>query len=197
MSRIGSPKPRPPGSFAASSVKKRPLPAKTRILAVVSVKNEVLSASSPLNCTPERSGTWPFSARIQPFCETTTVIGSRSTMASAKSIAEVSGASAKVVRRWPSGVSGPNIFRTSRICPADRLPLDRVRAEQASRSRPSPRVRSPSSRFSSISSSLRSERRRVSRMALACSSVSLKTRISSCFGSSFSRMILMTRSRSR
>ena len=42
------------------------------------------SPSSPLNCSVAEIGcTWPFSARIQPFSETTTVIGSRSIIASA------------------------------------------------------------------------------------------------------------------
>ena len=56
----------------------------TRIFEVVSAKNEVLSPSSPLNVAEERSATWPLSARIQPFCDTTTVTGSRSIIASAK-----------------------------------------------------------------------------------------------------------------
>ena len=46
------------------------------------------------------------------------MIGSRSTIASAKSMSEVSGASAKVARRLPSAVSGPKVLRTSRICQA-------------------------------------------------------------------------------
>src|SRR5215217_5133113 len=57
--RIGSPKPRPPGSLDASSVKKRPLSAATTILDVVSAKKAVFKASSPLNCTPDRSAWWP------------------------------------------------------------------------------------------------------------------------------------------
>ena len=48
------------------------------------------------------------------------------------------------------------------------------------------------SRLISISSSLRNERSRILRIASACTSVSLNAFISAGFGSSFSRMILMT-----
>ena len=61
------------------------------------------------------STSWPFSARIQPFSETTTVIGSRSIIAVCMSSTSCSGASPKVVRRLPSGVLGPKVLRTSRI----------------------------------------------------------------------------------
>ena len=58
-------------------------------------------------------------------------------------------------------------------------------------------VRVSCSRLSSISSSLRKERSRMLRIASAWISVSLKARISAGFGSSFSRMILITLSRLR
>src|SRR5262249_26588620 len=67
---------------------------------------------------PERSVTTPRSARIQPFSETTTVIGSRSTSASSMAASSCSGACAKLVRRLPSGVFGPNFARISLISPA-------------------------------------------------------------------------------
>ena len=66
----------------------------------------------------ERSATCPFSARIQPLRDTTTVTGSRSIIASARSATTTSGAASKVVRRRPSFVSGPNFFLTSRISTA-------------------------------------------------------------------------------
>src|SRR5437763_464730 len=47
--------------------------------------------------------------RTQPFCETTTVIGSRSTKASSMAAKSCSGASANSVRRLPSGVFGPRL----------------------------------------------------------------------------------------
>ena len=46
------------------------------------------------------------------------MIGSRSTIASSIAASSCSGASAKSVRRLPSGVFGPNFSRTSLISPA-------------------------------------------------------------------------------
>ena len=83
MRRIGSPCPRPPGSLEASSVNTLPSLASTKIFEVVSAKNAVFNPSSPLNVAVDRSETWPFIARIQPFCDTTMVKGSRSIIASA------------------------------------------------------------------------------------------------------------------
>ena len=99
-------------------------------------------------------GDVPRSARIQPFSETTTVIGSRSIIASSIAASSCSGASAKVVRRLPSAVFGPKAVRTSLICGGDALPLRRLGAEQVS----SRLLLGPSSLSSfriSISSSLR------------------------------------------
>ncbi len=92
--------------------------ASTKIFEVVSAKNEVCKPSSPLNVAVARSATWPFIARIQPFCDTTMVSGSRSIIAWAKSATMTSGAASKLVRRRPSAVSGPNFFLTSRISTA-------------------------------------------------------------------------------
>ena len=58
------------------------------------------------------------------------VIGSRTTIASSIAASSCSGASAKSVRRLPSGVFWPNVSRTSLICVADRLPLLLLGAEQ-------------------------------------------------------------------
>ena len=60
MSRIGSPCPRPPGSFEASSVNTLPSLVSTRIFDVVSAKNEVLSASSPLKVAGREIGDLAF-----------------------------------------------------------------------------------------------------------------------------------------
>ncbi len=73
-----------------------PFEPKIRTLAVVSVGNANFSASSALKVTPERSLTWPRSARIQPFSDTTTVIGSRTTMASSIAATSCSGASREI-----------------------------------------------------------------------------------------------------
>src|SRR5207253_5339853 len=62
------------------------------------------------------------SARTQPLSVSTTVIGSRTTIASSIAASSCSGASAKSVRRLPSGVFLPNLSRSPLIC-ADRLPL--------------------------------------------------------------------------
>ena len=66
------------------------------------------------------SVTWPFSARIQPFSETTTVIGSRSTHRLEHRLLHrrLPAHRRSSVRRLPSGVSGPKVFRTSLISSA-------------------------------------------------------------------------------
>ena len=46
---------------------------------MLSAKNAWSSLSSVLKARPDRSATWPFSVRAQPFSEITTVTGSRST----------------------------------------------------------------------------------------------------------------------
>ena len=87
--------------------------ASTRIFEVVSAKNEVFSPSSPLKVAPERSATWPFSAQIQPFCDTTMVTGSRSIIASARSTSTLGGLESGAPLA-ELGV-GPNFFLMSRI----------------------------------------------------------------------------------
>ena len=82
------------------------------------------SSSSALKASDERSSTCPFSARIQPFFDTTTVIGSRSTIAS--SMRQVVDAPAR--RRSRCGAcravsSARTSSRRRAICPRDRLPL--------------------------------------------------------------------------
>ena len=143
-----------------------------------------------------RSLTWPRSARIQPFSETTTVIGSRTTIASSIAASSCSGASAKVVRRLPRSVFGPNFAFTSLISAAMVFhclsvePISALIALSSSRSAlSSPRI--------SISSSLRKLRKRMLRMASACTSESLNSFIKTGLGSSSRRMILMTLSRLR
>ncbi len=95
-----------------------------------------------------------------------TVTASRSIIASITSSARASGASAKVVRRLPSGVSGPKISRMARTESATF-----AHCLFSLFSRPSSSVRSvvrrSCSRRISISSSLRSERRRMLRIASA------------------------------
>ena len=65
------------------------------------------SRSPSLKARPSSSARWPLMARIQPFSESTTVTGSFSIRASAKSSAMPSGATSKLVRRWPSSVFWP------------------------------------------------------------------------------------------
>src|SRR6185312_755755 len=126
--------------------------------------------------------------------ETTTVIGSRSTSASSIAARSCTGACAKVVRRLPSGVLGPNFVRTSLTSSAIFFHCsvsEPMRSLSFLRS-----VRSAlSSCLISISSSLRRLRSRMLRMASACTSESLKVFISTGLGSSSVRMILMTLSR--
>ena len=138
----------------------------------------------------------PRSARIQPLSDTTTVIGSRSTIASSIAASSCSGACAKLVRRLPSGVFGPKLVRTSLISAATFLHCSSSEPTSALSVLRSAR-RSLSSLRISISSSLRRLRRRMLRMASACTSVSLKVVISTGLGSSSLRMILMTLSRLR
>src|SRR5947207_1771571 len=57
---------------------------------------------------------WPLTARIQPFCEHSTVTGSRSTSAAA-GISTAAGAAPIKVRRRPSGVSPPNSARVAAV----------------------------------------------------------------------------------
>src|SRR5262249_28706144 len=136
------------------------------------------------------------SARIQPFSDTTTVIGSRSTSASSIAASSCSGASANEVRRLPSAVLGANFVRTALISSATFFhcsfsePMSSLSDLRSARS-------SLSSRLISISSSLRRLRSRMLRMASACTSESLKVFIKTGLGSSSLRMILMTLSRLR
>ena len=62
-----------------------------------------------------KSVTWPRNARIQPFSDTTTVTGSRTTIASSIAASSCAGAMPKVVRRLPISVFGPNFSRISLI----------------------------------------------------------------------------------
>ncbi len=191
--RTGSPAPRPPGSFEPSSVKTLPLVEKTSSFDVVSAKKESFSRSSVLKARPVRSCTWPLRARIQPFSETTTVIGSRSTSASVMASMSTSAASPKVVRRLPSGVSLENCLRT--------LPISQETVFHCMASEPSSfsmpcfsLVSSSCSLRSSISSSLASERRRMLRIASTCTSVRSNRATRAFFGSSAVRMMWMTSS---
>ena len=164
---------------------------------MVSVWNHVFRVSSLLNCSDVRSVTWPLSERIQPLFDSTTVMGSRSTSASARSTVAIPvGMSAKVVRRLPILVSAPNFLRTSRISQAMVFHCCAV-----SPSRPSicffSSVRSANSLRNCISSSLRNWRSRVSRMVSACKSVSSNRLISAGLGSSSVRIMRMTSSRFR
>ena len=129
ISRIGSPAPRPPGSLAASRVNALPSVASTRIFDVVSVKNEVINASSPLKVAPARSATWPFSARIQPFCEMRIVTGSRSISASASSTSISGGASKRGAPLAELGVRTELLLHVADLV-GDRLPLLLFAGEQ-------------------------------------------------------------------
>ena len=94
------------------------------------MKNDVFSVSSPLNCTPERSARWPFIARIQPFSDTITVTGSRSTIASAKSMSEVSGKFGERRAAFADGGVGTEGLADLLDLPRHRLPLLLIGAEQ-------------------------------------------------------------------
>ena len=124
------------------------------------------------------------------------MIGSRSTSASSIAASSCAGASAKPVRRLPSGVFGPNFSRTALISSATFFhcsfsePMRFFTVVRSARN-------SLSSLRISISSSLRKLRSRMFRMASACSSVSLKVFTSTGLGSSSLRMILMILSRFR
>ena len=129
--------------------------------------------SSVLNVSPERSASWPFSARIQPLSDNTTVTGSFSTIASSIAARSCSGSvgelgAALAERRlWPelsrlSGSRSPTLAHCSS-------------SEPSSSFRPFRSARSfVCSVRISISSSLRKERSRMLRIASACTSVSLK-----------------------
>ena len=104
--------------------------ANTRHFEVVSAGKANFGPSSVLNATPDRSLTVPRSVRIQPFSETTTVIGSRSTSASSIAASSCTGACAKAVRRLPSGVLGPNFARTSLTSSGDPFPLLRLGTDE-------------------------------------------------------------------
>ena len=93
--------PRPPGSVAQASVYIRPFEAKSSSLSVVSAWIRKRGASPSLNFSSAPGSRCPFIARIQPISEQTTVIGSRSTIAS-KATSSTSGASSKLVRRAPA-----------------------------------------------------------------------------------------------
>src|SRR5262249_11154403 len=173
-----------------------PLLANTRHLDVVSAGNANFGPSSALKAMLDRSPTVPRSARIQPFSDTTTVIGSRSTSASSIAASSCSGASAQEVRRLPSAVLGENFVRTALISSATFFhcsfsePMRSLSDLRSARS-------SLSSLLISISSSLRRLRSRMLRMASACTSESLNVFIKTGLGSSSLRMILMTLSRLR
>ena len=90
----------------------------------------ISSPSSALNATPENRLTWPRSARIQPFSDTTTVIGSRSTIASSIAASSCSrrfgevGAALAERRLRPEGLA--DLLDLA----GDRLPLLLLGAEQ-------------------------------------------------------------------
>ena len=120
-----------------------------------------------------------------------TVIGSRSTNASLAT-STTAGAAPSSVRRAPSAPE-PNFFRVSSSSSA-------IRSQRSFSSFSSAWIslRSFASALCSlrisISSSRRSERSRMFRIASACVSVSLKRSISRGFGSSSLRMIRITSS---
>ena len=78
----GEPSPRPAGIAAASSVKLLPEAAST-ITGSVVLHSSVCKRPSPsLKVSVAGSRAWPVRARIQPFCDSTTVIGSSTTVRS-------------------------------------------------------------------------------------------------------------------
>ena len=96
----------------ASSVKNLPFVASSTSLSVVQALTALFKASPCLNSSFAKSSWWPRRALIQPFSEKMTVIGSFSTSAAARS-RSISGASANVDRRRPSGVFFENFSRVS------------------------------------------------------------------------------------
>src|SRR5262249_27085422 len=99
-------------------------------LAVVSVRKANLSASSVLKVTPERSVTWPRSARIQPFSETTTVIGSRPTIASSIAASSRAGAIPEAGGRFANVGFWTEFFPDLLDLSRNRFPLLGQRSDQ-------------------------------------------------------------------
>ena len=200
MRRIGSPWPRPPGQLRG--VEREDLAVRWRATRIFDGRLGEERDFQPVVALEgqrreiRRRG--PSSRGSSPSRDTTTVTGSRSIIASARSMSDVSGASAKLGAPPAELVSAARTSSaTSRISPGDRLPLPVVGGEQRLDRRlllgevvllalraPSPRA------GAGCAGACRGWRS-------ACSSVRLKTRISSCFGSSSSRMIRITSSRLR
>ena len=78
----GAPSPRPLGIAAASMVKLLPEAESTITWSVVLHSSVCSDASPSLKLKELRSSAWPVRARIQPFCERITVIGSTTTVRS-------------------------------------------------------------------------------------------------------------------
>ncbi len=127
--RTGSPWPRPPGSWSAASVKTLPLEASSSSLSVVCALTARLRPSPCLNSSLDKSSMCPFMARIQPFSDRMTVIGSFSIIACSRSIS-MSGASANDERRAAErGLLGIGLPRRLHLV-GDALPLQLVGFQQ-------------------------------------------------------------------
>ena len=131
--------------------------------------------SPSLNFSSRFRSIWPVIARIQPIWEQTTVIGSRSIIAS-RGTSSITPASANVVRLRPtflpsSTQSLPNCFLVARSWSTM---LFHCRLTLSSRSSSPDRssISSDCSRSSAISSRRRKDRRRMFRIASACTSLS-------------------------
>ncbi len=114
--RIGSPWPRPPGSFATSSAIEAAVGSQQHQLRGGLGEERLVEFVVGLNTRPDVSATWPFRVRTQPLSEITTVTGSRSTNDSSSAARSCSGASANTVAALAQRVFGLNRSRTLRTC---------------------------------------------------------------------------------
>ena len=187
ISRSGCPNPLPLGISLAATLKNLPELSIITSLSVVCAWSAICSASSSLNLNSSVRLTCPFRLRIHPFCDKITVIGSFSISASSGTSIS-SATSENSVRRRPSAVFLPNFSFICLISAA--IASQRLPSSPSSSSNPafSSDNSSDSSRIW-LSSSLRSERSYMFKMASDWLSVSLNSFIMTALGSSSSRII--------